>query len=196
VLLRALTSVAALALVVAGGLWARAVIPNVFYQIVIALGIGFLLCFGSVPALLLLMRMVMTGPTLVVNADGILDNCSLIVTGGGLLRWNETLGVEAYDFSTNRVITYRYLDINVTDRRAINRRQPLWKRALASVASQRQSMGFRIARTLLDRPPAALLTEINRYINTHAPEGSWHKAVTDDEAERARIAPLHGAPPA
>jgi hypothetical protein len=175
VLLRALTSVAALALVVAGGLWARAVIPNVFYQIVIALGIGFLLCFGSVPALLLLMRMVMTGPTLVVNADGILDNCSLIVTGGGLLRWNETLGVEEYDFSTNRVITYRYLDINVTDRRAINRRQPLWKRALASVASQRQSMGFRIPRTLLDRPPAALLTEINRYINTHAPEGSWHK---------------------
>jgi hypothetical protein len=184
VVLRVLTIVVGLALFVAGDLWARTVVPSVFSQIVLAVFIGFLLCFGGVPALLMLIRTVMTSPTLVVNADGILDNCSMIVTGRGLLRWNETLGVEEAVLSSNKAMTYHFLDINVADPPAINRRQPLWKRALAIFASQRQSMGFRIPRPLLDRPPTALVKEINRYINTHAPEGSWHKAVTDDEAER------------
>jgi hypothetical protein len=185
VVLRVLTSDAALVLVVAGGLWVRTVVPSVFWQLVIAVCLGLLLCFGGVSTLLLLIRTLMTGPTLVVNADGILDNCSMIVTGRGLLRWNETLGVEAYSYSPNAATRYHFLDITVTDPLAINRRQPLWKRMLALVASQRQSMGFRISRPLLDRPPTALDTEINRYINSHAPAGSWHKAVTDDdEAER------------
>jgi hypothetical protein len=184
VVLQVLTSVAVLGLFVAGGLWARAVVANVFWQIVIAVCIGFLLFFGGLSTLLMLIRMVMTSPTVIVNADGILDNCSVIVTGRGLLRWNETLDVEEFVYSSNRGITYRFLDINVTDPRAINRRQPLWKRALASFASPRQPLGFRIPRPLLDRPPATLATEIGRYIHTHAPEGSWHKAETDDEAER------------
>jgi hypothetical protein len=52
------------------------------------------------------------------------------------------------------------------------------------IASQRQPMGIRIPRPLLDRPPAALVATINQYINTHVPEGSWHKAVTDLKPER------------
>jgi hypothetical protein len=44
-------------------------------------------------------------------------------------------------------------------------------------------MGLGIPRLLLNRPPAVLVKEINRCINTHAPEGSWHIAVMDDEAE-------------
>jgi hypothetical protein len=127
--------------------------------------------------------MVTTSPTLVVNADGILDNCSLIVTGRGLLRWNETLEVEEFTFTPRWPITFHFLDINVTDRRIINRRQSLWKRALAIFVGHGQPMGFRIQRPMLDRPVAALATEIDRYINTHAPAGSWHKAWADDEAE-------------
>ncbi len=184
VVLQALTTVAVLALFGAGGLWALAVVPTGFWQIVIAACLGLLLCFGGVSTLLMLIRTVMTGPTLVVTADGILDNCSMIVTGRGLLRWNETLGVDEFVYSPNAAMTYRFLEIDVTDLRAINRRQPLWKRMLAIVASQRQPMGFRIPRPLLDRPPAALVKEIDRYINTHAPAGSWHQAVTEVEAER------------
>lgn len=184
VVLRAITIVVILALFVVGGLWTRTFVANLFWQIVIAACIGFLLCVGGVSALLMLVRTVMTSPTLVVNPDGIFDNCSMIITGRGLLRWNETLGVEEFVLTPEKAITYHFLDVNVTDPRAINRRQPLWKRALAIIASQRQSMGYRIPRSLLDRPPAALVTAINRYINTHAPEGSCHKAVTDDEAVR------------
>lgn len=185
VVLRALTIIAILALFVVGGLWARTVVANFIWQIVIAACIGFLLCFGSASALLMLIRTIMTSPTLVVNADGIVDNCSMIVTGRGLLRWNETLGVEEFILTPEKAITYHFLDVNVTDPHAINGRQPLWKRALAMIASQRQSMGFRIPRSLLDRPPAALVAAINQYINTHAPEGSWHKAVTDLKPERS-----------
>lgn len=147
--------------------------------------IGFLVCAGTIPSLFMLIRTVMTSPTLVVNADGILDNCSMIVTGRGLLRWTETLGVDAYEYSSNRAITYHFLDIDVTDRRVINRRQPLRKRALSGFVSQPASMGFRIPRPLLDRPPATLVTEINRYIFTHAPEGSWHKTMADDKDEQS-----------
>lgn len=184
-LLRALTIVAALALFVGSGLWALTIVPNVFWRIVIAVFIGFLLCFGGLSTLLTLIRTLMIGPTLIVNADGIRDNCSMIVTGRGLLRWNETLEVEEFTFSPNAVITYRFLDINVTDALTINRRQPLWKRVLGIFANHRQSVGFRIPRPLLDRPIGELISEINHYINTHAPVGSWHKAVTDDEPEQS-----------
>lgn len=181
--LRALTTVAALALLVAGGVWALMIAPNVFSRTVIALCLGILLCFGGVATLLTLIRTVMTSPTLVASADGILDNGSMIVTGRGLLRWTETLDVEEVLYSPNRAITYHVLDIHVLNPRDIDRRQPLWKRALANFAGRRQFMGFRIPRPLLDRPPAALVTEIDRYINTHAPKGGWHKAVTDDDGE-------------
>lgn len=184
VILRALTIAVAGALFVVGGLWAHSVATTAFWQIVIAVCTGFLLCLCGVNLLLMLIRTVMTSPTLVVNADGILDNGSLIVTGRGLLSWHETLGVEEFVFSSTRGITYRYLDIIVTDSRTINRRQPFWKRSLARFVSQRQLMGFRIQRSLLDRPPAALAAEINHYIHTHAPEGSWHKSVTADASER------------
>jgi hypothetical protein len=99
------------------------------------------------------------------------------------LRWNETLGVEEFLFS-NRGITYRFLNIDVTDRHAIDRRQPRGKRVLALFANQRHYMGFSIPPPLLDRPAAALVTEIDHYINTHAPDGSWHKAVTEDSESK------------
>ena len=106
--------------------------------------------------------------------------------------------MEEYVYSSNRAITYRFLDIDVTDPRAINRRQPLWKRILDCFTNQRQSTGFRIRRPLLDRRPAALVAEINRYIRTHAPEGSWHRADIEGETERsgrglARRAALDGS---
>lgn len=188
VVLRALTSVAVLALLVAGCLLIEAIRPNIAWQIAIAICIGVLLCFGGASTLLMLIRTVMTSPTLVVTADGILDNCSMIVTGRGLLRWNETLGVDEFIDSSHPPITYRFLDIDVTDLRTINRRQPLWKRILAFFASHRQAMGVRIPRPLLDRSPTVLVKEIDCYINTHAPAGSWHKAITNDGAERAGTA--------
>lgn len=184
VLLQVLARVAILALFAACGLWAHADVPELLWQIVIFACVGFLLFFGGISTLLMLIRALMTGPTLVVNADGIVDNCSLTITGRGLLRWDETLGVEEIAISTNKLITYHFLDLDVVDRRAINRRQPLWKRMLARVTSSRQSIGYRIQRALLDRPPAALAAEINRYIHTHAPHGNWHQAVTEAEVER------------
>jgi hypothetical protein len=183
---RALTQLAALAILVGGYLLARATVLNLFWQIAIGLAIGLALLFGGLSALLMLARVVMPSPTLIINADGVLDNCTLIVTGRGLLRWNETLDVEEFISPTKR-ITYHYLDINVTDARAISRRQPLLKRALASVlAGTRQPLGFRIQRPLLDRPAAALAQEITRYIAAHAPEGSWHQTVN---SEAARLSP-------
>lgn len=185
VVLRALTIFAFLALCVAAGLWMPAVVTNPFTRIVLAFCLAYVLCLGGVHALLMLLRAVMTSPALVVNADGIVDNCSLIVTGRGLVRWSEVLEVEEYVRSPNNAITYHFLDIDVIDPRAINRRQPLWKRALALFASHRQFMGYRIPRPLLDRPAAALAAAINRYINTHAPKGSWHQTMTaeDDDDE-------------
>ena len=183
VVVHALTTVAVQALFGAGGLWVLIVVPTGFWQIVIVACLGLFLCVGGVSALLMLIRAVMTGPTLVVSADGILDNCSMIVTGRGLLLWNETLGVDEFVYTPNAAMTYRFLEIDVTDPRAINRRQPLWKRMLAFVVSLRQPMGFRIPRPLLDRTPTALVKEIDRYIHTHSPAGSWHQAVTGADAE-------------
>ncbi len=183
VALRALMNIAILTFFAVLGWLAYIVVPDTFSQVVIIVCIAFILSFGGVITLLLLIRVVMTSPTLVVNADGILDNCSMIVTGRGLLRWNETLEVEEFIYSRRWPITYHYLDINVSDRQDINRRQPRWKGALAIFVGYQHSMGYRILRSMLDRPVAALVTEINRYINTHAPEESWHKAWTGDEAE-------------
>jgi len=169
VAVRALTSMAVLAILVVGGLWARAIVSSVFVQIALVIGASLLLCFGGVSIVLMLVRLVITG---------ILDNGSLIVTGRGLLRWNETLDVQEFRYSPNRTTTHRYLGIIVTDPRAVNHRQSTWKRALSLVVGQRQVMGFRIARPLLDCSPAVLATEIKRYIHSHAPEGSWHKATS------------------
>jgi hypothetical protein len=186
--LRALLYGAVLALFGAGGLWVLSGETDLFTEILITVSFGLMVGIIGIHTLLLLLRAVMTSPTLVVTADGILDNSSLIVTGRGLLRWNETLGVKEFAYSQSG-ITHRFLDLDVTDLQDINRRQPLGKRALAMFPSWRQPTGFRILSALLDQPPAVLVTEINHYINTHAPEGSWHKATTDDEAERPGAEP-------
>jgi hypothetical protein len=130
---RVFTGALALALFAGGYLWARATVLDTFWQFASGLCIAFLLVYGGVNLLLTFMRAAMSGPTLIINADRIVDNCSMVATGRGLLRWNETLAVEAFSFSTNRFITYHFLDINVTDAAATRRRQPLWKRALGVI---------------------------------------------------------------
>ncbi len=191
---RILAQIGMLSLFVGAFIWVEAgdlVEPGKLWLI---FGLGLILWFGGVAVLLNLTRLAMNSPTLIVNADGIIDNCSLIVTGRGLLRWNEILGVEdiAIDLSD---IPWRQrhlfkalngsLDINLTGFRAVRQRQPLWKRALAIfVGGGRQPLGPRILPALLDRPASELVTEINRYINTHAPEGGWHKEMTSDESEQ------------
>jgi hypothetical protein len=171
-------------LFLAGGLWGRTIATDGVQEILILVCFGFMLCLTGVLTLLLLIRTGMTSPTLVVNADGILDNCSMVVTGRGLLPWSEILRVEECVISPKRGYTQRFLDILVVDLRAIDRFQPGWKRVLAILAQTQRSRGLRFPRPLLDRPPVELVTQINRFINTHAPEGSWHKAVTENEAER------------
>jgi hypothetical protein len=170
--LRALPGLALAVLFLAGGLWGHAIATDALQATLIPLSLGFMLCFTGVLTLLLLIRTGMTSPTLIVNADGILDNCSMIVTGRGLLGWSEILRVEEGIISSKRGYTQRFLDIYVVDLRAIDRFQPGWKRALAIIAQTQLSRGLRIPRPLLDRPPATLVIEINHYIHAHTPERS------------------------
>lgn len=182
-LLRLLTGLVAVGIFVGAYALAAATVLNTFWRITLGLLIALMLVFAVLNMLLMLARSLMSSPTLIINADGIVDSCSLIVTGRGLLRWNETLDVEEFISSTNKFVTYRFLDINVADAHAINRRQPFWKRLLAVFTSVRQPLGYRIASPLLDRPPAALAQEISRYIAAHAPAGSWHKDVNSEEPD-------------
>jgi hypothetical protein len=183
-LLRALPGLALAMLFLGGGLWGRSIATGAVQAILILLSFGFMLCLTGVLTLLLLIRTGMTSPTLIVNVDGILDNCSMIVAGRGLLRWSEILRVEERVLSPKRGYTQRFLDIYVVDLRAIDRCQPGWQRVLAILAQTQLSRGLRFPRPLLDRPPSTLVTEINRYVHAHVPEGSWHKAVMPDEAEQ------------
>lgn len=192
---RMLTQIVALSLFAGAFIWAHASDLVAPVKLWLSIGLGFVLCIGGLVALLNLTRLLVNGPTLIVSADGITDNGSLIVTGRGLLRWNEVLEIEeiAIDLSA---IPWRQralfkalngsLDINLADFRAVRQRQPLWKRALAIfVGGGQQPLGPRILPALLDRPAAQLVMEINRYIHTHAPEGSWHKAITGEEPKEA-----------
>jgi hypothetical protein len=191
---RTLTQIVALSLFAGAFIWARSSDLVAPVKLWLSIGLGFVLCVGGLVALLNLTRLLMNGPTLVVNADGITDNGSLIVTGRGLLRWNEVLEIEEITIDLSD-IPWRQrslfkalngsLDINLADFRAVRQRQPLWKRALVIfVGGGRQPLGPRILPALLDRPAVDLVSEINRYIQTHAPEGSWHKAMTDEEIEQ------------
>jgi hypothetical protein len=182
------------ALFVGGYLWLSATLLTGLWQIVIGLGLALILGLVLLIMSLALVRLTMRGPTLIVNADGIVDNGSLIATGRGLLRWNEVLGVENIVVDVGSYpLRFRSIakawngafDINLVDFSAVRQRQPLWKRVLGVVTGGKQVLGPRLYRGLLDRPAAELVAQINDYIKRHAPPGSWHSRLAEygDEDE-------------
>ncbi|HEU0026800.1 MAG TPA: hypothetical protein VFQ25_06750 [Ktedonobacterales bacterium] len=179
-LLRILIQGIVLTLFVGGYLWARTFPMSATRQTLLTLDASLPICFVSVISLLSLTRLMMRSPTLIINADGTLDNCSLIVAGRGLLRWSEILGVMRLSLSL-RPNRDTHLYINLTNFRAVRQRQPLWKRALAFfAAASHQPLGFRISPALLDQPAAELVNEISRYIKRRAPEGGWRSMTGSD----------------
>lgn len=153
---------------------------------------GLILAMGAISMLLAFARLFMSAPTLTINADGIIDSGSMMVTGRGLVRWNEILGVREHTVDLKTVAWRdRYsmslvngsLDINLTDFRAVLRRQPVWKRALTSVGGGKQILGLRIVPALLDRPAATLISEIQDYIKRHAPPGGYHASMVHADEE-------------
>lgn len=125
-------------------------------------------------------RLVMRSPALIVGPDGIYDNGSCIVTGRGLLRWEEVLGVFV-DVQKRSVNTYHNLGIILTDARAIRARQPLWKQPLILLLGQMSpiGIGISIGQSLLDSPAEELVARITTYAKLHAPAGSWHASAHD-----------------
>jgi hypothetical protein len=132
--------------------------------------------------LVILYRLLVHKPTLIVGPDGILDQGSLLVTGRGLLRWDELLTVRSFatrsGFASNQ-----YLLILVPNGRAIRRRQPLWKRTLMLLLSQVSPFQVTIWQGLLDVPANELATQIDRYVQTHAPPG-WLEVDNEQGADR------------
>src|SRR5262249_29125790 len=116
----------------------------------------------------LLFRVVARRPSLVVGPEGIRDGGSLLVTGVGLLRWQELLGVTTIARARGRV-TVQHLGIRVTDIQAIRHRQPLGKRLASPLFGWRLPATIAIAPVLLDRPADALAQQITQYVQTHAP---------------------------
>lgn len=183
-LIRMLTSLLLLGLFVGGFLWARA---NTSDPLAL-FAVGGLICMITLFALLIFMRLVMRSPALIVGHDGIYDNGSYVVTGRGLLSWDEVLGVYVDTRTASFGMTFHNLGIIVTDARAINARQPLWKRPLVLFCGQMTPISIAIGQSLLDRPTDKLVEQIKDYAKRHAPPGSWHANV-DDIPDRRHKAP-------
>lgn len=130
-----------------------------------------------------LYRLVIRTPTLVVGPDGILDQGSLLVTGRGLLRWEEIHKVFPFTMSSG-IITNRFLVIVVPNGRAVRDRQPLWKRVLMHIVGLGGTFRLTIRQDVLDVPADTLATQITRYVQTHAPPG-WIEAHDDKDADRS-----------
>jgi hypothetical protein len=181
------------AIMVGGYLWARATILTGFWLIAIGLCIAFLMGIALIIMLLTLIRLAMRSPTLIINADGIVDKGSLIVTGRGLLRWNETLGVDDMTLDMRKVpLSQRAmataingaLDIDLADFAAVRRRQPLWKRAISPFTGGSQPLGPRIRRVFLGQPAEQIVADINDYIKRHAPLDGWHaRMLAEDDVQ-------------
>lgn len=118
-----------------------------------------------------LYRLLIRRPTLIVGPDGMLDNGSLLVTGRGLLRWEEIHMVLPDVTTSAGFVTNRYLLIVAPNGRAIRQRQPLWKRMLMLLLVQVSPFRLTIWQGLLDVPVDALATQIDHYVQTHAPQG-------------------------
>ena len=138
-------------------------------------------CLLFLPFLSSLYHLLIHTPTLVVGPDGIFDHGSLLVTGRGLLRWDEMLTVAPYTTSSGGV-TNRYLLIVVPNGRAIRQRQLLWKRALMLLLGQVSPFQLTIWQGLLNVPATELARQIDHYVRTHAPPG-WFEVNDAKDAD-------------
>lgn len=141
---------------------------------------GILLMFASVHLALAVARLFMSGPTLVIGPEGILDNASLVATGSGLLRWDEISRVAAVSEKAPIGITYHFLRIYLDNKTLVRARQPLWKRLLATVAGGLSPSWVTVYRGLLDESPETLAVQITQYARTYAVAG-WRLPNPPDE---------------
>ncbi len=184
-LLRTVPQVGFLIALVFAWRWVHANALSAAGAVVFGVLIALCACMFCLLLVLTIVRLMIDTPTLIITADGIVDNGSQIAMGRGLLRWDEIFGVRERTRSLYGVIALRSLSIMVTDAPAINARQWRWQRILAFVHSGQEFGGYIIWRALLDRPAARLVTDIEDYIRRHAPPDSYHAAVTrsTDESE-------------
>lgn len=85
----------------------------------------FAACFGALVAVLMLLlalllvftlyRILVRKPSIIVNSDGIVDGCSLIAGGKGLIRWDEILAIMLYAYNKRTV----YLGVIPRDEQAL-----------------------------------------------------------------------------
>lgn len=158
----------------------------------LSLGLGLLFVTCGLASGLPVIRFFMRTPSLVIGPDGILDNATVVVTGRGLLRWDEILAVLPVDSKRGLGVAYHYLVIVIADVDAVRQRQALWKVLLGFVAPRPWPSSVAIFRALLDRPPEALADEIVRYAVEHAPNG-WHSPLIADEDENDEPEGEHGS---
>ncbi len=135
----------------------------------------------ALTALLCAVRLALPGSTLVIDQDGLRDNSSVFTFGRGLIHWDEILNVFVF-VTKSRSITHRYFAVLLTDGKAVQRRMPTWQRLLALPFSLMGPDMFVITRSLLDRPPDELVTEIKRYVAEHAPKG-WSSPLLENVDE-------------
>lgn len=147
-----------------------------FLAVVMGVTLG---AFSMLTLALWLIRLVMWAPSLVIGPDGIVDRGSAIVTGRGLLSWNEVLGVLEEERKM-RFATYHHLGIALVNMRAIRARQPLWKRPLLLLFGQMSAIHIIVVQSLLNMPAAQLAARIETYAREHAPPGSWHANWKDE----------------
>ena len=174
------------------GLWWAA--ANAANPLVMA-AIGFLLALCALLLTLNLARLVMRGPTLIVGPDGILDGGSQIVTGRGLIRWDEIVTVFEYTYKSRKFSpTQRMLMFVLTDLKAVRDRQPFIKRMLGFLGRGQLPGAIVLVRALLDQPPDALAERIKAYAKSHAPRGWDSPLIADDEEAESGGSEESGAP--
>lgn len=148
---------------------------------IVTVGIGLFLVLIAFILLLNLARLVMPGPTLIIGPDGVLDRGSQIVTGRGLLRWDELIGVMEFTYKPNMISpTNRWLMILLTDAKAVRERQPFIKRALAFLGKSQVPNTICLTSSLIDQPPRELAERIKAYARSHAPSG-WDSPLIDED---------------
>ncbi len=167
----------------AGFDWALTASANLLVLWAVGVLLGLFVLF----TLLNISRLLMRSPTLVIGPDGLLDNATLIVTGCGLLRWDEIVAVLDYTYKPGKLNAIQHmLGIIVTDAAAVRKRQPTLKRALAVLGLGKLAGASMIVvtRPLLDRSPTTVANEIERYVRLHAPRG-WQSPLIEDDSEGA-----------
>jgi hypothetical protein len=111
-------------------------------------------------------RLISRSPVLIVNAEGITDNATLIATGMGLIPWREILEFYISGPSPRlRILSTRTLII-VADDDTIMRKQSLWKRALYAL-NLGTSTAVRIPEFLLPMPLEELRAQMQEYLRFH-----------------------------